>query len=222
MFSAVIGLLLAATLPRTPYWATVENRDGSAPRIATEATASVGDTVFERYRYSAVRVAVPRSGFEKNTGLGGRTSIPAGEPLPISRDDGKVVACSVNKSNHMNCMIDRDGDGKFERLGEDAGFVTQKIEPPVEYDRAEVAVSDGPSFRRSISYVGRTSTNLRFGYREFVNDMARPAFAEELTFEVPTTFPDIIVFRDLQIEVLGVSNAGLRYRIVKDATLLQK
>ncbi|MGD9472067.1 MAG: hypothetical protein AB7V38_07900 [Novosphingobium sp.] len=44
--------------------------------------------------------------------------------------------------------------------------------------------------------------------------MARPAFTEELT--IPREpFPAMIMLKNLQIEVLGVSGMGLQYRLIK-------
>jgi hypothetical protein len=54
---------------------------------------------------------------------------------------------------------------------------------------------------------------LRLSYREFSNDLARPAFTEELSFPVSDAFPQTIVWRNTKITLLGLDNEGLRYRI---------
>jgi hypothetical protein len=63
-------------------------------------------------------------------------------------------------------------------------------------------------------FQGATSDSLRFSYREFSNDMARPAFTEDLS--IPREpFPSMIMVKNLQLEVLAVSGMGMRYRVVK-------
>ena len=70
------------------------------------------------------------------------------------------------------------------------------------------------AFRFVILFQGATTDTLRFSYREFKNDMARAAFTEELT--IPREpFPQMMMLKNIQIEVLGVSGMGLRYKIVK-------
>lgn len=110
--------------------------------------------------------------------------------------------------------MDDDGDGLFDRQATDDYNLAAKLKAPVPYSKIPISVSREDSFKRVILFQGATADSLRFSYREFSNDMARPAFTEELV--IPREpFPAMIMIKNLQLEVLGVSGMGMRYRVIK-------
>lgn len=112
---------------------------------------------------------------------------------------------------NRGCAIDADGDGAFERL---AGVGAGKINPPVAYHDGEMRISRvNDNFEKKITYLGMSGDTLRLSYREFINDMARPAFTEELSLPLPKTFPARIVVKDTTFVILGISGEGLRYSV---------
>ncbi len=143
---------------------------------------------------------------------------PAGTKLvPSSLTKAKLKAC-VPQKNTLEpsgpCFIDDDGDGLFDRRAGDEMEVARKFKTPVAYSPTTVSITGEKSFKQVILFQGATTDSLRFSYREFKNDMARPAFTEELT--IPReTFPAMIMVKNIQLEILGVSGMGLKYRLVK-------
>jgi hypothetical protein len=69
------------------------------------------------------------------------------------------------------------------------------------------------TFRQALIFAGLDGKTLRLSYREFTDDMARPAFTQDLTFTMSGKYPETISFRDSAITVLGIDNSGMRYRI---------
>lgn len=111
------------------------------------------------------------------------------------------------------CFLDDDGDGMFDRHARDSHTMARKLKAPVPYSAAEISLSKVDSFKRVFLFQGATSDSLRFSYREFQDNLARPAFTEDLT--IPREqFPAVVMLKDLRLEVLGVSGMGLRYRVV--------
>ena len=72
---------------------------------------------------------------------------------------------------------------------------------------------DEPSFRQELIYNGKTGATLRFLYREFSQDMIRPAFSQELTYDLDEGSE--IGFRAVRIEVMDATNILLTYRVDK-------
>lgn len=54
---------------------------------------------------------------------------------------------------------------------------------------------------------------LRIGYREFVDDMARPAFSQEFMYDLNPSGPTEIAFQGLRIEVVKAGNLKIDYRV---------
>ena len=55
-------------------------------------------------------------------------------------------------------------------------------------------------------------SNLKFIYREYINDMARPAFNQELQYDLNES--NIIGFKGLRIEVIKATNTNIQYKVL--------
>lgn len=186
-----------------------ENKVGQTPSVGAEATATVGSPVLEKFRYDAVNVAVTQTDVVRRT-ITGDIRIAAGDPLQQVSSRAKYKACSTRGP----CALDDDGDGAFDRIALDDVVAALKLRASVPYEiRDAVAPSSTGNFKQIITYLGANGETLRLSYREFLNDMARPAFTEELTFPLGRTFPQPIAFKDTRITVLGIDGAGMRYRV---------
>ena len=54
-------------------------------------------------------------------------------------------------------------------------------------------------------------------YREYVNDLARPAFAQQLQYEVSKERE--IAFRTIRLEILNATNSKIDFRVISDGGL---
>ncbi|MBY8962343.1 hypothetical protein KJK34_06235 [Flavobacterium sp. D11R37] len=68
-------------------------------------------------------------------------------------------------------------------------------------------------FRNEIVYSGKSGNTIKFMYREYIDDLARPSFYQELQYDL--TENNIIGFRGSRIEILKVTNTQIEYRIIK-------
>ncbi len=69
------------------------------------------------------------------------------------------------------------------------------------------------AFRREILYSGGAKGTIQLQYREFANDYARPAFSQELSFDL--AMGKEIGFRGARIRIESISNTGIRYTVLK-------
>ena len=76
----------------------------------------------------------------------------------------------------------------------------------------EVEGDGASSFRKVIIYSGVGDGIIKFSYREFTNDMARPAFTEELTLPLGKSFPQDIAIKDQVFTLISVDGMGLTYQ----------
>jgi hypothetical protein len=190
----------------------------TVPEIGVETTVAAGGDVFSYahvYTIDGYKTNVPSrpSGW---FGLGAQ-DVPADTmlvPVYTSRAAKGCVPFAGTLEANGPCFIDDDGDGTFDRTAADKATTANKLKAPLPYSASKISISREDSFKRVVLFQGATSDSLKFSYREFKNDMARPAFTEELS--IPREpFPAMIMVKNLQMEVLGVSGMGLRYRIVQ-------
>jgi hypothetical protein len=189
--------------------ALAETKVGMEPPVGVERTATIGSPVVEKFRFDAVKVGMADSDVVKRT-LTGNITIRAGEPLYQVQSKARYKACSQSGP----CALDDDGDGTFDRIALDDTVAALRLKEPVRYQiKDAVAPSSNGNFKQVVSYLGVSGDTLRLSYREFLNDMARPAFTEELTFPITKTYPQGVAFKDVKMTILGINGMGLRYRL---------
>lgn len=67
-------------------------------------------------------------------------------------------------------------------------------------------------FKQEFIFNGKVGSNLKFIYREYINDMARPAFNQELQYDLNES--NIIGFKGLRIEVIKATNTNIQYKVL--------
>lgn len=120
------------------------------------------------------------------------------------------------------CFYDDNLDCTFDRISARPGLIKfkQNLARGPRYEKTEAKLevrSVGETFRRELVYLGASGNTLRVQYREFNDDLIRPAFSQELTYPV---LPEstAIVYKSLQIKVLKILPTEIHY-VVKSGGL---
>ena len=74
-------------------------------------------------------------------------------------------------------------------------------------------VVKGFSFQLIYTGLDNGNKNIKITYKEYINDMIRPAYTEHLTYAKSNKF---IRFKKIKIEILGATNEYLKYKVVED------
>jgi len=212
----------AALLAATPA-AGAERKQGQKPEPGAETIVAVGAPLLERYNMlvdPGVRVS---ANVDLDLGMQGIIRISSGTLMAIQQHNGKLLRACTMSDAYTNsfgqtgaaCLTDRDGDGMFDTgSAKSIGLTTRKLAAPVPYVPDEVPETFGQNNQRIVLvYLGAAGGVLRLSYREFSNDMARPASTEDLSFPIGSGYPQTITWRDTRITLLGLDNDGLRYRL---------
>lgn len=69
-------------------------------------------------------------------------------------------------------------------------------------------------FKKEIIFNGRVGNNLKFIYREYIENLARPAFMQELQYDLSES--SIIGFKGARIEIVEANNTNIKYKVLKD------
>lgn len=216
-WAAVISsALLLGAVPVAAQGPTSQEKVVQVPLPGVVRTVSVGSTVLEKSRLYVVEESVTTV---VEPMKGGQWMIPLtinpDQPLTEVSSKAKFKACAGIGGSGA-CGLDDDGDGIFDRMARDDISMALRLKKPVRYvTRRETTVqADKDNFRQVILYTGATGDTLRLSYREFVKDMARAAFTEELTIPLTRTFPQMVAVKDVQFRIHGIDGMGLRYEIV--------
>ncbi|GEM_PF-991771 len=212
-------LLLGCQTTSIPYSPSLV--DGSKPELGKVTTASVGDNIvvqqtierYEAFTLTKRKNTAPLSGYTFHPGVYVKIGesqrfeyfIPAPGPegghiVPGSMT-GPFKKLSLNKSTGKLCAISSD--------------TTQSCleNPPLVRNTYERDVPG--SIQQVLVYNGRIGNTLHIGYREFTNDQARPAFSNEVVYELMDK-TNIIRYKGCEIEVINASNQEMEYRVLKN------
>ncbi len=93
-----------------------------------------------------------------------------------------------------------------------AGFATKKIDLLKTSDDTFVNNNCNNCFKQEFIFNGKVGNSLKFIYREYINDMARPAFNQDLQYDINES--NIVGFKGLRIEVINATNTLIEYKIL--------
>lgn len=88
----------------------------------------------------------------------------------------------------------------------------KKLLPENEYIIKNITEDVSGNYEQTLIYTGAEGNNLKFTYREFISDMARPAFTIDASYDVEKD--NVIKFKDVVIEVLEFSNQEITYKLL--------
>jgi hypothetical protein len=76
----------------------------------------------------------------------------------------------------------------------------------------QVKIPSDETFKQEFIYGGRTASTIKFTYREFVNNLARPSFSQDVQYDLEES--NIVGFKGLKIEVVNASNLEIKYKVL--------
>lgn len=88
-----------------------------------------------------------------------------------------------------------------------------KIDEFQEINFQKTTVYAPGSMRKEILYNGKSKDTIKITYREYMNDMARPAFYQDLNYDLVES--KIIGFKGTQIEIIEATNMDIKYKVIK-------
>ena len=79
--------------------------------------------------------------------------------------------------------------------------------------KIDESVTDN-SMKEQLIYTGRSGDTINVSYREYIKNMARPAFFHDLKYDLSES--DVIVFRRWRIRVLEANNEFMRFTVLEE------
>lgn len=70
------------------------------------------------------------------------------------------------------------------------------------------------SFQQTLIYSGKIGQKINIGYREFSNSVARPAFNNDVEYDLSES--NIIGYKGAQLEITEATNQFIKYRVIRN------
>lgn len=85
--------------------------------------------------------------------------------------------------------------------------------PGIKYETTVIEEWGTDSFKRELVYQGVSQNTVSIRYREFNKDMARPAFTEDLKYDLSQG--DVIGYKGARFQIIKANNLSIRYKVLK-------
>jgi hypothetical protein len=112
------------------------------------------------------------------------------EALLLKKDDEKYNLCIVTIFNAVTCANQAD------------------------FEKTKKPVYSSNSFQQTLIYSGKIGDKINIGYREFSDNMARPAFNNDVEYDLSRS--DTIGYKGAKLKVLDADNEKIRYIVLRN------
>lgn len=145
---------------------------------------------------------------------GARNAALAGSSLVAAMSSGQKVYCMPPGGEGSPCVKDTNHDGFFDKaftMNFYGMLVNESNIDPVEYRQASQTIEDG--FKYELIYQGRDENVVRIAYREYTDNLARPAFSQELTYTLNSGGDTAVRFKDVSLAIHEAGNNQIVYTV---------
>lgn len=235
-FILLVGAVIALTgcanrrYPSPPPQALLKFEDfgDTIPRIGTTAWVEVGATMYEDIvakmdQKQELTLGADASG---TTFEGDKFFMAKGaQGLSVSVYDFRYPSyCPKNATTEKYgpvCLVDQDSNGIFEGALNIVNRRWAKLDAPTPYAMRALPFERSKSYsrpdarfsgkKRELLYQGLSKGTVKVSYREFIDNLARPAFTQDILYDLKTDGTGEIAFNGLRIKILEASNSQIVY-----------
>ena len=212
---AVIVMLAGCATPTYNY--QPKSVDISEPPIGAVASVRIGDVMLRQGKYrehEALQLNATASvgfaytlypGYYLKTGEDAEAEFF----FPGREDNGGRVEKTPFADPWKAVMLKRRGSANL-CVVTVFNLVTCTDAPGIEKTRKPVLAQD--AFQQTLIYNGRVGNKINVGYREFSNNYARPAFSNNVEYDLSDS--PKIGYKGAEIEVLEATNQHIKFRML--------
>lgn len=197
------------------------------PAIGEIATAEVGESLYRAgtrtvtKRFTATLKADAESKMDRGyllsirAGIGGKMMMRGSfrTPMLCFQTKNTGVVGFFGDRNVEGCLVDTKGTQVFDRATFPDYDRLFELSAPVPYEVSEsdeVTEVEG-DFKFQFLYQGLSKGEVKIAYREFINGLARPAFDQDVSYELDVDGTGTIGFKGMRIKVLKATGHNIRY-----------
>lgn len=216
----LLGIFGCATLPTQPIEFEFPTKTGlSLPDIGVETTCNVGDfLVSQGEEISGQGIVMSKDYVSGAAVIGQGQYILKGklpdylifEPLDASVTfQGKTL--EERPCFALNTITN---ELKFTYINAGAVYIGS-LNPiiPADYFKLQsVSLKLKNDFQQTLIYMGKEGNTIKMSYREFSNDLARPAFTTDISYNLDESHD--ITYKNAQITIISATSANITYKVL--------
>jgi hypothetical protein len=131
---------------------------------------------------------------------------------PQTRQSRKACALRINWSS---VILKKRDQAKNMRSD---GLTARQLQPAAltaeAYKKTTVSDNQTDSFQQTLIYSGKVGNKINIAYREFSNNIARPAFNNNVEYDLSES--KTIAYKGSQLEILEATNQSIKFKVIKN------
>lgn len=200
------------------------------PKINEVTTVELGGSLISDlylYKDPAIEVTEPFSMETSNVGTNFTISISPGDFFVKGADEnGFFYQSATSKLRANNLPVNKIIFGvyvtKYDPEITEIYTMTDDGRPLIypapnlkirKYTKESISATE---FKKELVYTGISKNIINISYREYSNGIARPAFTQELKYDISEG--KVFGFRDARFEIIKATNTGITYRAISHLT----
>jgi hypothetical protein len=82
------------------------------------------------------------------------------------------------------------------------------------FERRKKPLLSSDSFQQTLIYSGKVGSKINIGYREFSNNFARPAFNNDVEYDLSSS--NIIGYKGARLEIIEATNEYIKFKVIQN------
>ncbi len=217
---AALMLLCGCASVLVRYNYSPQPTETSEPPLNTVVTAYVGDNLVRQGQYTEHDAIYLRQ--DVRVGIIGEVMIMRGYYLKVGEDatsefyrtaggsDSGQIVVAAAAVPVCALRVDRR-DGRLCAVAVKGG---EDCTAKADYERKKYPVTGAADFQQTLIYSGKVGDKINIGYREFSGSRARPAFNNEVEYDLSQS--KTIGYKGARIEVIEATNEYIKYKVISN------
>lgn len=115
------------------------------------------------------------------------------------------------------CLIDTENKGFFTQAAYSYKDQMYSLTNNAQYELSPTPPKYDKNYFRYIAlYQGKIDNKIKVSFREFLDNTSRPAFTQDIEYELNKNGETIIGFKGLRIKVIKATNTDITYSVIQD------
>lgn len=208
------GVLQGCATPTYNYVAQTQNI--SEPPLGSINTAYIGEPMLRQGQLVMQDAFELRS--QVTVGSLGTYTLRPGQYAKTGQDGDKEFYSPVQASQVIKNAIADPWQSIMLRKGKPGIcvitiFNAYTCEDNTTVQRAQINSTSNSSFQQTLLYNGQVGNKINVGYREFSSNLARPAFNNDVEYDLAAS--KVIGYKGARLEVLKATNESIQYRVIQ-------
>lgn len=186
------------------------------PAIGIETTALVGEEMLSKGSQTTVNAINLKQSV--SVGLTSGYTFSPGIYTQVGHSEGKIFYSPVNYGMVQRFFLADPYGGMYidhkekELCG--VSVFGGTVCADADYEVTKHTRNDMLSFQQTLLYSGKIGNKINISYREFSNNKARPAFSNDVEYDLSDN--NVIGYKGALLEILNANNLSIKYKVLRN------